>query len=430
MSSGRYIRPVLVMMILVLALVAGISATPVLAYMAAAPAAVADPETIHIVQRGETLYSISRRYGVTVQALMAYNSLGSTTIYVGQRLLIPTGGPGAGNPITHVVQQGDTLFRLARRYGTTVDAIMRANRLASTRIYVGQRLTIPLTAPPTPPPMTIYVVQRGDTLYSIARRYGTTVAAIQAANRLTSTTIYVGQRLLIPAGSGNPGGPTPGPTPGMPQRIEFAPGATSATVAGRTTPGAPQRYLVRALQGQTMTVYLSTTAEGSYLAVLNPWGETMAGASGPIHQWSGVLPVTGDYTIEVRATRQAAADFYLTVTVLPLGTQPPTPGPIQQTAEAVVESLQVQIFESYPVQVQAIVRGQLPDACTYIASVTQQREGTTFRVGMTTARYPNQRCAQVLTPFEQVVRLDVAGLPPGNYDVRVNQVVTPFQLPG
>lgn len=429
MFIGKYLRSGLVITIVMLALVAGVSATPLLAVAMAAPAAVADPETIHIVQRGETLYSISRRYRVTVPALMSYNNLRSTTIYVGQRLLIPTGGPGPGTPVTHVVQRGDTLYSLARRYGTTVDAIMRANRLTSTRIYVGQRLTIPVTAPPIPPPMTTYVVQQGDTLFSIARRYGTTVAAIQAANRLTSTTIYVGRRLLIPVGPGNPGGPTPGPTPGAPQRIEFAPGATSATVAGRTTPGAPQRYLVRALQGQTMTVYLSTAGEASYIAVLNPWGENMAGAGGPIHQWTGVLPVTGDYTIEVRATRQAAADFSLTVTIPPLGNPPPTPGPIQ-TDEAIVESIQVQILESYPVQVQAVIRGQLPDACTYIASVTQQREGTTFRVRMITARNPNQLCAQVLTPFEQVVRLDVAGLPPGNYEVRVNDVVTPFQLPG
>lgn len=427
MSIRKLIRPGLTIIILVLALLTSVSAIPLQAHVAAAPAAIADPETIHIVQRGDTLYSIARRYGVTVQALMAYNSLTSTTIYVGQRLLIPGGGPGTGNPVIYVVQRGDTLYSIARRYGATVDAIMRANRLSSTWIYVGQRLTIPVA---TPPPMTIHVVQRGDTLYSIARRYGTTVTAIQAANRLRSTTIYVGQRLLIPTRPGYPGEPTPGPTPGAPLRIEFPPGATSATVAGRTVPNNPQRYLVRALQGQTMTVYLSTAGEASYIAVLNPWGENMAGAGGPIHQWSGVLPVTGDYTIEVRATRAAAADFYLTVTVSPLGTQPPTPGPIQQAGEAMVESVQVQILESYPVQVQATVRGQLPDACTYIASVTQQREGTTLRIQLATARNPNQLCAQVLTPFEQVVRLDVAGLPPGNYNVRVNEVSAPFQLPG
>ena len=79
-------------------------------------------------------------------------------------------------------------------------------------------------------------------------------------------------------------------------------------------------------------------------------------------------------------------------------------------------------------QVQAVIRGYLPDACTYIERVDQVRESTTFRIRMTTARYPNQRCAQALTPFEQVVALNVAGLPPGRYDVRVNQVVTPFDL--
>src|SRR5215213_7573711 len=69
----------------------------------AAPVQVADPETVYIVQRGDTLSAIARRYGVTVQALMAYNSLQSTTIYVGQRLLIPVASPGT--PTTYVVQK-------------------------------------------------------------------------------------------------------------------------------------------------------------------------------------------------------------------------------------------------------------------------------------------------------------------------------------
>lgn len=113
-------------------------------------------------------------------------------------------------------------------------------------------------------------------------------------------------------------------------------------------------------------------------------------------------------------------------------TQPATPpdgnAPIQETGEAIVESLTVNILESFPVQVQAVVRGQLPDACSLIESTDVYAEGNTFRIRMTTARQPNQRCAPMPTPFEEVVALGATGLPAGEYDVRVNDLVTPFTL--
>lgn len=108
--------------------------------------------------------------------------------------LTPT--PIAGN--VYVVVRGDNLYRIALRFNTTVDAIMKANGLTSSNIYVGQTLTIPGPGVPPAPTGQVHIVQTGDTLYSIARRYGTTVDAIMSANGLTSTTIYVGQQLIIP----------------------------------------------------------------------------------------------------------------------------------------------------------------------------------------------------------------------------------------
>lgn len=94
--------------------------------------------------------------------------------------------------VVYVVQRGDTLYSTARRYGTTVEAIQSANGLAGNAIYVGQQLRIP-TGSPEQPGFTLHIVQAGETLYSIARRYGTTVQAIQLANGLSSTNIRVGQ---------------------------------------------------------------------------------------------------------------------------------------------------------------------------------------------------------------------------------------------
>lgn len=330
--------------------------------VAAAPPQVADGEAVYVVQPGDTLSAIARRYGSTVQALVEYNSLSSTTIYVGQRLLLPVAG-NPGNPVTHVVQ-------------------------------------------------------RGETLYRIAQRYGNTVAAIKAANNLRSDTIYVGQRLLIP-GASSPGDPPPG----RPERIRFASGATSATVDGFSIANAPKRYVLRAMAGQEMTVNLVTPSAFTYITVLTPDGGNLAGADGIIQNWTGRLPATGDYTVEVINTAQGAANFTLRVTIVTPGN-----GPINDAGEAVLELLTVETLEALPVQVQAVIRGQLPDACTYVANVRQVREGNTFRLQLTTARYANRRCAQVMTPFEQRVVLDTSGLPAGTYSVRINQISTAFTL--
>ncbi len=119
----------------------------------------------------------------------------------------------ADAPIIHVVGWGDTLFSIATRYGTTVNAIMQANGIRNADfIYVGERLTISGGAAPIPPaPASSYVVQNGDTLFSIATRYGTTVNELMQANGLYNYWIFVGQTLKI---SGQPmPGPVPNPNP-------------------------------------------------------------------------------------------------------------------------------------------------------------------------------------------------------------------------
>ncbi len=109
--------------------------------------------------------------------------------------------------LIHLVQPGETLFSIAQRYGTTVEAIVAANDIDNPRlIHPGQRLVIPLpsptpTATPTPEGARIHVVKSGETLFSIAQRYGVTLAALSQANGIMDPTILrVGQQLVIPAG--------------------------------------------------------------------------------------------------------------------------------------------------------------------------------------------------------------------------------------
>jgi LysM repeat protein len=123
---------------------------------------------------------------------------------------IQSGASQAASGGTYTVRRGDTLSAIAARYGTTVAALMQVNGLRSSLIYTGQRLTIPgagssgtaSTSPAQSGAGQAYTVQRGDTLYDIAVSHGTTVPAIMQANNLYSSIIYVGQRLVIPgAGS-------------------------------------------------------------------------------------------------------------------------------------------------------------------------------------------------------------------------------------
>ena len=195
----------------------------VLVLVLAAPA-FAQGSVVHVVQRGENLFRIARRYGVTVNALVAANGLSNTSrIYAGQRLVVPTGSGAVSPPSSsgvHVVQRGENLFRIALRYGTSVRALAAANGIANShRVYVGQRLVIPGRGnTPAPPPQPApsgqtYVVRRGDTLSSIALRCGVSVWALAQANGIRNPSlIYVGQVLRVPSG-GSPAPPAPSPAP-------------------------------------------------------------------------------------------------------------------------------------------------------------------------------------------------------------------------
>lgn len=127
------------------------------------------------------------------------------------QLMIGVGLVEGADPV-YVVRRGDTLYSVARRYGTTVNAIVQANGLRNSNwIYVGQRLVIPgtTTAPSYSSSGSVHVVQRGENLYRIALRYGTTVQALASANNLASTSlIYAGQRLVIPGGGSTSAAPS------------------------------------------------------------------------------------------------------------------------------------------------------------------------------------------------------------------------------
>lgn len=152
---------------------------------------------IYTVQKGDTLYYIAMRYNTTIDAIKSLNNLTSNTLQIGQKLKIPT--PQDDAYIKYTVQSGDTLYSIAMRYNTTVDAIKNLNNLTSNNLQINQVLYIPTQSEDN---YINYVVVSGDSLYSIAKRYNTSVETLKSLNNLTSNTIIIGEVLKVPTNAG------------------------------------------------------------------------------------------------------------------------------------------------------------------------------------------------------------------------------------
>lgn len=154
----------------------------------------------YTVQKGDSLWSIAKRFNVGINEIKNANNLTSSLISVGQQLIIPGAAPSDQTNVTYIVQKGDSLWSIANANNTTVDEIANLNDLGSNMIYVGQILQIPNSGNNTVIPDTnlTYNVQSGDTLYSIALKYNTTPVAIMRKNNLTNNLLTVGQTLIIP----------------------------------------------------------------------------------------------------------------------------------------------------------------------------------------------------------------------------------------
>jgi len=167
---------------------------------------------VHIVGWGETLFSIARRYGTSLDAICAANGIADPArIYAGQRLIIPVSNAAAGAlsvpaGAAHFVRPGENLYRIALRYGVTVQALAELNGIYNPgHIVVGQKLVIPGSA--TTPAVayqpqhasTTHTVQRGETLSVIAQRYGVALWTLVQTNNIANPALIVpGQVLVVP----------------------------------------------------------------------------------------------------------------------------------------------------------------------------------------------------------------------------------------
>lgn len=186
----------------------------------------------HKIRRGETVSSIARKYGVSQASILQANNLGRRSkIYAGKTLMIPTvNGTSyktssssrkkssskvvASKNGKYRVKYGDTLWDIAVAHGVSVSDLKRVNRLSSNKIYTGRILIIPGKRTGKSIDKSKYykyTVRRGDTLWKIANRHGTTISEIKDANGLTSNRIYIGMSLMVPGiSSSNTGGTASG----------------------------------------------------------------------------------------------------------------------------------------------------------------------------------------------------------------------------
>ncbi len=170
-----------------------------------------DPSaSYHIVEAGDTVYNIAKRYGISEDTLRHLNSLPDNNIQRGQRLRVKAAAnntsANASGSLTHRVEAGDTVYSIAKRYGISEESLRRINNLPDNNIQSGQILRIPsaqAASGSTAAPKGTHRVEAGDTVYNIAKRYGISEDSLRAQNRLSDNTIQVGQILTVHA-SGKP----------------------------------------------------------------------------------------------------------------------------------------------------------------------------------------------------------------------------------
>ncbi len=154
------------------------------------------------MKRGDTLYGISNQFGVSVTELASLNGVDANTLQIGQTLVIPSKtGDNPDNLFYYTVKKGDTLYSIARVYNTSVSKIKDLNYLTTNELQIGQVLRIPemyVEMDKVEVPEYInYTVKKGDTLYSIAKNYHISVDQLMKDNALSSPTLTVGMNLKI-----------------------------------------------------------------------------------------------------------------------------------------------------------------------------------------------------------------------------------------
>ena len=156
-----------------------------------------ESQEIYTVKKGDSLWKIANKYNTTVEKLKSANNLKTNTLSVGQKLVIPSISVSSEVSDTYIVQKGDSLWSIANKFNMTVSELKNLNNLTNNLLSIGQVLKIKDSSNNG---KTTYTVQKGDSLWVIANKYGITTEELKSYNNLTSNLLSIGQVLKIPQG--------------------------------------------------------------------------------------------------------------------------------------------------------------------------------------------------------------------------------------
>ena len=156
-----------------------------------------ESQEIYTVKKGDSLWKIASKYNTTVEKLKSANNLKTNTLSVGQKLVIPSISVSPEVSDTYIVQKGDSLWSIANKFNMTVSELKNLNNLTNNLLSIGQVLKIKDSSNNG---KTTYTVQKGDSLWVIANKYGITTEELKSYNNLTSNLLSIGQVLKIPQG--------------------------------------------------------------------------------------------------------------------------------------------------------------------------------------------------------------------------------------
>ena len=162
----------------------------------------------YVVKKCDSLYNIATRYKTSVNQIIKLNNLKSTNLSIGKILLVPESNNTVSSLpsyFNYVVKKGDNLYSIANKYNTSISIIMNDNNFNTTNLSIGQNIKIRLPDTGTEfeecfgdtTSAKTYIVQKGDTLYSVANKFNTSVNSIINKNNLTDSNLSIGQKLNI-----------------------------------------------------------------------------------------------------------------------------------------------------------------------------------------------------------------------------------------
>ncbi|MBQ3298434.1 MAG: LysM peptidoglycan-binding domain-containing protein [Bacilli bacterium] len=143
----------------------------------------------YIVEKGDTLYSLSKRFNISIEELKRINNLNDDILSIGQVLKLSNTDDNEYD--TYIVKKGDSLWAISKEYNIPLNELIKINSLTDLTLQINQELLVPKTN------KNIYIVEAGDTLWSIARKNNINVEELKTINNLTSNLISVGQELII-----------------------------------------------------------------------------------------------------------------------------------------------------------------------------------------------------------------------------------------